>query len=259
MAGETSRERPDLLRQLTVPVALAVGSVVALAWYVTWSTSDLAMALMAQSVSLEGSASLVLFFALLVVMMIAMMLPSALPMIVTYHGITRLEAGRPVKPGDAIATAAFTSAYFVVWGAFAIVALLGLMALGVLGPLTGAFVLVPGATLVAAGVYQVTRTKDVCLRHCQSPMGFVMTHWRSGRGGALRMGLRHAAYCIGCCWLFMLVLFIAGSMSLLWMGALSLAILAEKVGSRSALPSRGISVVLLVAGAILAVQAFVSG
>ena len=90
-------------------------------------------------------------------------------------------------------------------------------------------------------------------------MGFVMTHWRSGRGGALRMGLRHAAYCIGCCWLFMLVLFIAGSMSLLWMGALSLAILAEKVGSRSALPSRGISAVLLVAGAILAIQAFVSG
>src|SRR3970040_2960609 len=73
MAGKTSRLRPDLLRQLTVPVALAVGSVVALAWYVTWSTSDLAMALMAESVSLEGSASLVLFFALLVRMVIALM------------------------------------------------------------------------------------------------------------------------------------------------------------------------------------------
>src|SRR5207249_3995749 len=138
---------------------------------------------------------LVIFFALLVVMMVAMMLPSALPMILAYRGMTRLEAGRPTKPADDAATSLFIAPYFLVWGAFGVGALLALMGSGLLGAVTGPFVFASAVTLVTAGVWQVTRTKEVCLTHCTSPMSFVLHHWRSGRIGAIRMGFRHSLYC----------------------------------------------------------------
>lgn len=245
---------PNLLRQLKIPVAVAVAAVVALAWYVTWVSSDTMMTLMAPATI--GSTDLALFFALIVVMMVAMMLPSALPMALAYYGITRLEAGKLTKPADTLGTVAFLIPYFVVWGFFGVVALFGLMALGLIGSmLMGPLLLVPAAILVAAGAWQVTRTKEVCLAHCTSPMGFVLHHWRNGRIGAMRMGFRHSLYCIGCCWLFMLVLFVSGSMSLLWMGGLSVAIFAEKLGVRTVLFSRVIGGVLVAVGLIVAATA----
>ncbi len=245
----------DALRRLTLPIAALVAALVTAAWYVTWATADLTMAFMGVPLSSEIALALPLAFLLLVVMMAAMMLPSALPMVLTYAGITRLENGRPVRPADRVATAAFAAAYFVVWGVFALAALVGLIFLGVMGPVEGILLFVPAVTLVAAGAYQVTRTKEACLRACVSPMGFVMTHWRNGRRGAWRMGLDHAAYCIGCCWLFMLVLFVAGAMSLAWMGAISLAIFAEKLGWRPVLVSRVIGLLLLAAGILFAYRA----
>ncbi len=239
-----------LLRRLTIPVAGAVAAVVAAAWYVTWASSDLMMQLIAPSTI--GTADLALFFALIVVMMVAMMLPSALPMVLAYHGFTRLEAGRPTRPGDTIGTIAFVVPYFLVWGGFGAVALFGLFALDLLGPWRGLAVFVPAATLVAAGLWQVTRAKEVCLNHCTSPMTFVLHHWRSGRLGAMWMGFRHSLYCIGCCWLFMVVLFVAGSMSLAWMGGLSIAIFAEKLGVRQLLFSRAIGVLLVALGSLVA-------
>ncbi|HEX9341823.1 MAG TPA: DUF2182 domain-containing protein [Thermoplasmata archaeon] len=240
---------PDaLLRRLRIPVAAAVGIVVAAAWYVTWVSSDLLM--QARSPAAVGATDLALFFALLVVMMVAMMLPSALPMVLAYHGFTRLEAGRPARPADPLATLAFALPYFLVWGAFGVVALVALVAVNALGPWTGVALLLPAGTLVAAGVWQVTRTKEVCLSHCTSPMMFVLHFWRSGRLGAMRMGLRHAASCIGCCWLFMVVLFVAGSMSLAWMGGISLLIFVEKLGVRQALLTRAIGAVLLTLGTL---------
>ena len=252
--GEVVPAEPTaLLRRITIPVAAAVVLVVAAAWYATWTSADFLMAVMAPSTI--TSTDLALFFALLLVMMVAMMLPSAMPMILAYRGLTRLEAGQIVRPADALGTFAFVGAYFLVWGAFGVAALFALMALGILGPWTGVAVLIPAGTLVAAGAWQVTRTKAVCLKHCTSPMGFVMHHWRSGRVGAWRMGLRHSLYCVGCCWLFMIVLFVAGSMSLVWMGGLSIAILAEKLGVRTAFFSRMIGLVLLGLGALVALGA----
>lgn len=248
MATKTSRPPADILRQLTVPVGVVVAFVVIAAWYVAWASSEFMMAPV-----MIGSVELGLFFALMIVMMVAMMLPSALPMILAYHGLTRLEGGQPVKRADGVATVAFIIPYFVAWGAFGVAAVLGLMVLGGLGPWTGLAVLIPAATLVAAGGWQLTRTKEVCLTHCQSPMGFVLHHWRSGRFGAMRMGLRHSMYCIGCCWLFMIVLFVAGSMSLVWMGALSLSIFVEKVGGHPAVAPRVIGVLLVVIGLVVAV------
>jgi predicted metal-binding membrane protein len=246
-----------LLHRLTIPVGVIVALVVALAWYVTWATFGMMMMLAAPAAI--GSTDLAVFFALILVMMVAMMLPSALPMALAYHGITRLEGGRPTKPADVLGTFAFVLPYFVVWGVFGVAALIALAGLGVMGSmLIGPALFLPSGVLVAAGLWQVTRTKEVCLAHCTTPMGFVLHHWRSGRLGAMRMGFRHSLYCIGCCWLFMLVLFVAGSMSLVWMGGLSIAIFVEKVGLRPRLVSRAIGVVLVALGAALAYATIVA-
>lgn len=252
------RDEPAaLLRKVTWPVAFAVAAGVAAAWYVTWATSDLTMGVL-MAPGTAAPSDLLLVFALLTVMMVAMMLPSALPMVLTYHALSRLEGGEPTRPADRLGTALFGSAYFVVWGAFALLAFLALSGLGILGPLSGPLVLLPAAVLLAAGVWQVTRTKEVCLSGCQSPLGFVLQHWHAGRAGAWRMGARHAVFCIGCCWLFMLVLFVTGAMSLVWMGAISAAIFLEKLGWRPVLVSRAIGLLLVVASALL-LASFVPG
>src|SRR5207244_6366412 len=203
-----------------------------------------------------GSPDLALSFELTIVMMIAIRLPSAFPMALPYYGITGLENGRPTKPADVVGTVAFLIPYFVVWGLFGVTALLGLMAFGLIGSiLMGPTLFLSAGILIAAGLWQVTRTKEVCLSHCTSPTGFVLQNWRRGRLGAMRMGFRHSMYCIGCCWLFMLVLFISGSMSLLWMGGISIAIFAEKLGVRTVLFSRVIGVILVGLGALVAIAA----
>jgi predicted metal-binding membrane protein len=238
-------------------VAAAVVAVVALAWLIVGTTQDVAMAVMAAPAMGMGldAAVLASFFLLMIVMMVAMMLPSALPMILAFRGLTRLEGGRPVRPADDVGTALFVLPYFLVWGAFGVLALLGLMSLGLLGPFVGVLAAAPAVVLLAAGAYQFTRPKEVCLSHCESPMSFVMLHWRPGRAGAVRMGLRHSVYCIGCCWLFMLVLFVAGAMSLLWMGIVSILIFVEKVGVRAFPASRAVALVLLALGGIVVAHA----
>ncbi len=247
------------LRSLTLPVAALVAGVVIATWLVTWSTAELAMDLMAIPASPADVSRLGLFFVLMVAMMVAMMLPSALPMILAFRGLTRLENGVPSKPADDLGTVLFIAPYFLVWGAFGAIALLGLVAIGAMGAMAGSATYLPAAVLIAAGAWQFTRTKEVCVSHCQSPMGFVMHHWRSGRAGAVRMGLRHSVYCIGCCWLYMLVLFIVGSMSLVWMGGLALVILVEKVGTVQMLVSRAIGVLLVALGAVVAIRAALMG
>lgn len=260
MAAESSSSGAGVLERIRLPLAVGVAGIVALAWIVTWRTADFTMGLLGMGgVVTAGPLALTLFFAIMIVMMVAMMLPSALPMILAYHGMSRLEAGRPTKPADVLGTALFVSAYFLVWGLFGALALSGLAALGLMGPMMGVLAFLPGAVLVAAGGYQMTRAKEVCLTHCHSPMSFVMTHWRSGRAGALRMGLRHAMYCVGCCWLFMIVLFVAGAMSLVWMGVLSVVIFVEKVTPGQRVVTRGVAALLLVLGGIALVLTYAAG
>src|SRR2546427_3680127 len=197
LAADGSVSEPELIRRVTVPVAGLVAVLVAIGWYVTFSTSTLTMSFLMMGTPTQPL-ELALFFGLTTTMMVAMMLPAALPMIVAFHGMTRLEGGRPVKPADTVATAMFVAPYFLVWGAFGILALVALVALGLIGTMTGALAIAPAATLVVAGVYQLTRPKEVCLAHCQSPMSFVMRNWRSGRPTAAQTGLRHTAYCPRC-------------------------------------------------------------
>ena len=94
------------------------------------------------------------------------------------------------------------------------------------------------ALLIAAGVYQLTPAKRACLEHCQSPLGFLMSHWRDGPAGTYQMGIRHGIYCLGCCWALMAVLFAVGVMNLAWVGALTVFILLERIGRRGALVAR---------------------
>jgi predicted metal-binding membrane protein len=165
-----------------------------------------------------------------VTMMAAMMLPSVMPMVLVFARISRDRARR----GDAsVPTSIFVGGYLLVWTVY------GLLAYGAFrgfrwaigGSLSwsGAGPWVAGAALVAAGVYQLTPLKRVCLRHCRGPLHFILHGWRPGRAGAFRMGIEHGLFCVGCCWGLMLALFGLGVMSLVWMAAVAGIVFAEKV------------------------------
>ena len=192
------------------------------------------------------------------VMMAAMMLPAAAPMILLFGTV---HAKRRAPGGTFVPTWVFAAGYLLVWsavgaGVYALVQLgSGAAArLGTADRETWAPIAL-GATLVVAGVYQATPLKRVCLRHCQSPLGFVMQHWRDGRFGALSMGLRHGAYCLGCCWALFAVLVAAGVMSLAWMFLLTLVVFAEKVLPRGERTGLAVGAVLVVIGVLVAAGA----
>jgi predicted metal-binding membrane protein len=164
------------------------------------------------------------------IMMTAMMLPGAAPLILLFALVNRRrrEQGVPHVP-----TAVFASGYLLVWGAFSLVATLLQWSLQKAGWLTMGMASAPpwlgGALLLAAGIYQFTPFKHACLRHCRGPIDFIARHWRPGSAGALRMGLTHGAYCAGCCWLVMGLLFYGGVMNLYWIVGLALLVLIEKL------------------------------
>jgi predicted metal-binding membrane protein len=171
----------------------------------------------------------VLVFLMWWVMMIAMMVPSAAPMVLLHAAVARKQEN-PVRP--LAATALFALGYLAVWAGFSLIATLLQWGLERIGVLTGMMELASpvaaGAVLVVAGLYQFTPLKQACLRHCQSPITFIAHHWRSGAGGAWRMGLEHGAFCLGCCWFLMALLFVGGIMNLLWIGAIALYVGIEK-------------------------------
>jgi predicted metal-binding membrane protein len=168
------------------------------------------------------------------IMMVAMMTPSAAPMILLYARATRhAQAGGQLQPGIA-STATFASGYLLAWLGFSIAATLVMWLLEREGGLsvtrmasTGAWL--SAALLIAAGLYQFSPLKNVCLRVCRAPAEFLSRHWRPGASGAMRMGLEHGAFCVGCCWVLMALLFVGGVMNLLWIAVLAILIVAEKV------------------------------
>lgn len=187
------------------------------------------------------------------VMMAAMMLPSAAPMILLHATLARRrsERGEPV-----VASGAVAAGYLAVWAGFSGAATLlqyGLEQAALLSPMMQTTSrLLAGGVLVAAGLYQWTPLKQACLRHCRSPLDFVMTYWRPGARGAFAMGLRHGAVCVGCCWLLMLLLFVGGVMSLAWIAGIALFVLVEKLSPAGHWLGRGAGVLLVVwGGAVL--------
>jgi len=177
-------------------------------------------------------------FVMWAVMMVAMMTPSAAPVILLFAGTQR--ARRAAR--SPIVTAVFGAGYLLVWTAFSAAAAAGQWALhqaAMLSPsMSTSSTWLGGGILVAAGIYQLTPTKRACLTHCQSPLGFLMSHWREGTAGALRMGISHGLYCVGCCWALMCVLFVVGVMNLAWVAALAIFVLLEKIGPPGPLVAR---------------------
>ncbi len=167
------------------------------------------------------------------VMMAAMMLPSAAPMILLFATANRNAAH---QNGQLVPTTIFVSGYLLVWGAFSLAATIAQSALTSAGMLDammrGNSLWLAGLLLIAAGAYQVTPIKDTCLRHCQSPARFVMRHWQPGPVGALKMGLTHGTFCLGCCGAMMALLFVGGVMNIVWIGGLALFVLVEKQAAR---------------------------
>jgi predicted metal-binding membrane protein len=193
-----------------------------------------------------------LTFMMWAVMMVAMMLPSAAPMIMTYARIASDREGAPASRAWI-----FAAGYVVIWTAFSVAATAAQSALQHATIISNALSVAPivGAViLIGAGIYQLTPLKLACLGHCQSPVGFFMTHWRSGAVGAFRMGLSHGEFCVGCCWMLMALLFVAGVMNLAWVAALSALVLLEKLTPWPRTVARSTGAVLVIWGLLLALR-----
>jgi len=164
-------------------------------------------------------------------MMVAMMLPSAAPAILLFAALSRTRRTGGVS--TAVSAAVFASGYLLVWTLYASMAAIiqwELHRAALLTPrMASATPWLGGSLLVLAGLYQWLPLKGACLRHCRSPLHFFGTEWREGVVGALVMGMRHGSYCVGCCWLLMALLFVAGVMNLVWVAVLAALVLAEKV------------------------------
>jgi predicted metal-binding membrane protein len=252
-----------VLRRDRIIVLAGLISVAALAWaYTVYLAHDMgnmhmgmgmgmAMPKM-QSWSLMDFVSMFLMWA---VMMVAMMVPTAAPMILIFANVNRKrqEQERPYVP-----TAVFLSGYLLVWTGFSVLATLaqwGLHEAALLSPMmVSTSPILGGILLLAAGIFQWTPLKYACLKHCRSPLSFLMTDWREGYRGALIMGLRHGGYCTGCCWFLMALLFVAGVMNLLWVATITAFVLVEKAVPRGDLVGRIAGVALCIAGLIMLVQ-----
>lgn len=246
---------------MTVSTALAAASrrpqigilagalaLTALAWaYVSWLAAHMAVlpalsgmhrmhttgsAMMAPGFVPWTPVHFLFIFAMWAIMMVAMMTPSVTPMVLIYARVAQqsLPAGRAAVPA-----AWFAAGYLAAWCLFSVLAALAqwaLDALTLLTPMmTGASREFGGAVLIAVGIYQWLPVKEACLAHCRAPLSFMQRHggFRMNAAGSLRLGMLHGGYCIGCCWALMAVLFVTGVMNLLWIAALMIAVLLEKV------------------------------
>ena len=191
---------------------------------------------------------LLLLWMMWAVMMVGMMLPSASPLLLMYGRVAR----RSVQTVAALHIYALAAGYLTIWTVFSLgaTALQRLLAwLLLVSPMMETTSATVGATLlILAGGYQLTPLKRVCLRTCQSPLGFLVSHWRTGAAGAFRMGLEHGAYCVGCCWALMLLLFVGGVMNLAVILALTVFVAFEKLAPFGMQSARISGVSLIAAG-----------
>ena len=228
--------------------------------YMAWGMNDMdavAEPLLMPAMTGWGGSDLLLVFFMWAVMMIAMMLPSAMPLLLM---VAKINCGRFARKRALLGTGVFALGYLVVWTGFSALATLaqwGLLEARLVSPMMeSASPWLSAALLAAAGAYELTPLKNACLARCQSPLGFLMTGWREGIPGAFAMGAIHGAYCTACCWLLMALLFVFGVMNLAWIAALAIFVLIEKLVRRPPWFARAAGAALLLWGAILAVQAW---
>ena len=224
------RDRVIVLSGLAVIIALSWAYVSSLASDMQNNTGVATEMAMPQTQDAWGVTEFALTLVMWAVMMVAMMTPSAAPMILMFAGVNR---SRQKQQGPYVPTSVFLLGYLGVWAAFSVLATAaqwGLHAVSLLSPMMISTSPVLGAILLLiAGIYQWTPLKHACLSKCRSSLGFVLSEWREGRCGALLMGLKHGVYCTGCCWSLMALLLVAGVMNLLWVAAIAGFVLLEKV------------------------------
>jgi len=262
-----------VLRRDRLVVIAAILLVAGLAWaytiYLAWDTGNLGsgssvgISIATPHMTAWGPADWGAMFIMWAVMMAAMMVPTAAPMILLFATVNRRrqEQQRPY-----VSTLVFLAGYVVIWVGFAGGATVGNWALhthGLLSSMAGSTIggatmggssassILGGILLLAAGVFQWSPLKYACLSHCRTPMGFLMSDWREGTGGALKMGLKHGVFCLGCCWILMALLFVLGVMNLVWIAALAAFVLLEKVVPRGQMLGRAAGLLLMIWGGLV--------
>jgi len=237
-----------LVAQQPTRTALILSLSVAAWTFVAWTAVDMGhplAQLMMPSAHHWHLANVLAIFVMWSAMMGAMMLPSSLPMILTF---VHLSARR----GERARARVFVGAYLLVWVVFSVAATAFqwlLQATGSIDPMAASTS--PRLTallLLIAGMYQFSPLKRACLIRCRSPLGFLLGEWRSGTRGAFRMGLRHGLFCAGCCWALMALLFIGGAMNLAWVAALAIVVAIEKMANQGARIAAVLGLVLIAAG-----------
>ena len=214
----------------------------------------------ASSASADWSTRIVIGTSVMwLLMMLAMMLPSMTPMIATY---TNVAAQEDQGFRLVVRVAVFIFGYFALWSVFSILAALLQLALRT-SPWfsadgTTATPIAAGLLLCLAGGYQLTSIKEACLRHCRSPLTYLLAHWKGGVNGAFQVGLHHGAYCVGCCGVFMGLMFIFGTMTVWWMAVMAAYFVAEKLVPAGELWSKYVGYALLVAGILTLIYTITS-
>ena len=236
-------------------VGLSLAGIAALGWLYLIVEAD-KMSRMDESMAMPHMMSwdasyLGFLFVMWSIMMVAMMVPSVTPMVMMFMTVNRKR--RESDRTDLVPVGVFVSGYLIAWMAFSAAAAVSqwiLHAAALVSPMmTSSSAILGGTLLIAGGIYQWTPLKYACLIHCRTPMSFLMTSWRPGRTGALVMGLHHGSFCVGCCWVLMVLLFVAGVMNVLWVAAIAAFVFIEKVAPRGDLLGRVAGVLLVAAGA----------
>jgi predicted metal-binding membrane protein len=250
--------RPAVAPRDAALVLAGVGAITALAWFDLWRRAGAMMPATGGGMDMTGAhmamaapppwnvADLIAAGIMWSVMMTAMMLPAAAPILTLFSAARKARASQPAGVSPAVFFAAGFVLLWTAWSWLAAGIQWILQASIALSPqLTVARAPLAAAILAVAGLYQFTGLKDTCLARCRSPLGFLLSEWHEGNKGALRMGFRYGAFCAGCCWALMGLLFVVGIMNLLWIAILSIFVLAEKTVLRGPWPGRVIGAALI--------------
>ena len=251
--------RPDFPRERLLVAALAI-PIIFVAWLYLWIDArrmGVGECLCMPDMQPWSALNLAALFGMWSVMMAGMMTPSVAPTLVVF---AKVNASRREQGRSFVSTGFFLLGYLAAWTGFSAIAAALQWALHARALLSPAMVstspVLGGAIVIASGIFQWTPLKRACLVHCRTPLQFLLTEWREGASGAFVMGFRHGAYCVGCCWVLMALLFVCGVMNLLWIAILSVLVLAEKLAPASWRLSRWIGFALVIWGAWILRSAF---
>jgi len=235
----------SLLLQRNIILALLI-AIAAAAWaMLVWQQMNMGMAMNTPTMGMRAP----LFLIVWVVMMVAMMFPTAAPMILAFH---QVQAGKRARGETFVSTWVFVAAYMLVWASSGVLAYAGAVAAeaiaGYANLSAATAARIGGVVLIIAGAYQLSPLKYACLAKCRTPITFILTSWRDGTWGAVRMGLEHGFFCLGCCWLLFLILFPLGIMNIAAMAIVTLLVYAEKALAAGERIARWAGVALMLYG-----------